>query len=372
MGHALGNNYGKFYSFLSKPVWLDGNWIVDPANGNGLGVRSVKGQGIENVFMHTTGTPGKGPNGYLNPNPAPGFALIQLSYNYNRYCGGFHGFVSPVTGGTIAINSTALTIGDPYVIVSPGHATAGTETIGMVADVAGSLASTWFKLYDGYGNTFAVWYNVSGTGTAPVVPLATLVEVQISTGDSAATVGSKTAVILNALTASQILNPTAPQGVFSFTVTGTTTLTLVSTQTNPYGPLPGVAADGTIPTGFTFTLVDFNSNLTNWQQVGLPKGVVPAIGASFIATATGSSAGGGSTGLVQAPGTSGVDHIEVIGDPNQSFGPIPMGGSPNVGGWLLVQFLFEGAVTAPTTNTVVGVGLYVEQATQLGQNGSLS
>lgn len=372
MGHALGNNYGKFYSFLSKPVLGDGNFVVDAANPNGLGVRSVKGQIIENVFMHTTAAPGKGPNGYLNPNPAPGFILVQLKYNYSRYAGGFSGFVSPVTGGPLAINAAALTIGNPYVIVAPGHATAGTETIAMVADVAGSLASTWFKLYDSYGNTFAVWYNVSGVGSAPVVPGATLVEVQISSGDSAANVGTKTAVILNALLAAQVLNPSAPAGVFSFTVTGTSTLTLVSTQTNPFGPLPGVAADGTIPTGFTFTLIDYNSNLVNWQQVGLPKGVVPAIGASFIATATGSSVGGGSTGLVEAPGVSGIDSIEVIGDPNQSIGPIPMGGSPNPGAWFLLQCLASGVVAAPAANSVVGLSFYLEQATQLGQNGSLS
>src|SRR5580704_9714228 len=108
MGSALGNNYGKFYSMLNKPVLVDCNFIVDSTNGNGLGIRSLKGQGVKNVFMHTSSTPGKGSNGYLNPNPAVGFALIQISYNYCRYYGGFSGFSSPVAGSTIAINSTAL------------------------------------------------------------------------------------------------------------------------------------------------------------------------------------------------------------------------------------------------------------------------
>src|ERR1700722_19155356 len=185
MSSALGNNYGKFYGFESKPVIVDCNFIVDSTNGNGLGIRSLKGQGVKNVFMHTSATPGKGPNGYLNPNPAAGFALLQISYNYVRYYGGFSGFVSPVAGSNIAINASALTIGQPYVITSVGHGTAGAVTIAPVADSSGSLASTWFSLYDSYGNTFIIWFSVSGVGSAPVGVSGTLVQQSISTGDTA-------------------------------------------------------------------------------------------------------------------------------------------------------------------------------------------
>jgi len=103
----------------------------------------------------------------------------------------------------------------------------------------------------------------------------------------------------------------------------------------------------------------------------LPKGVVAQVGASFIATATGF---GSSTGQVKAPGVSGITSIEVVGDPNVSLGPVPLGPSPNVGGWLMVQFL--GATNsstttlipkAPTDGSVVGMSFYVEAGSILIQ-----
>src|SRR5580698_5343943 len=192
MGDARGNNFGKFYSFQSKPVLLDLQFQVAPADTGGLGVLagSVKGQGVENVFMHTSTTPGKGPNGYLNPNPAAGYALIQLKYNYQRaYCTNKR-ISAPLTGSNLAINASALTAGIPYQITAVGHGAAGAATIAPVADVSGSLASTWFSLYDAYGNTFIIWFSVSGVGSAPVGVNGTLVQQTISSGATAATIGT--------------------------------------------------------------------------------------------------------------------------------------------------------------------------------------
>lgn len=468
MGHALGNNYGKSYSFLSKPVDLDLNFTVDSTNGNGLGVRSVKGQGVKNVYMATsasftgtynnsvnvtgiaggtsalaigmrvfgTGIPAgatiasivsssaitlsaattggatTGAISYVaigNPmqntgvgSASVGFALIELEYNYTRAYAGPYNIVSPSTGGTVAINSTSLTVGQPYIIASVGHGEAGTATIAPVADVSGSLASTWFKLFDNYGNTFIIWFSVSGVGSAPIGVSGTLVQQSISTNDTAATIGTALAVTLNALLAQNPQNPSAP-AVASFTATGTTTVTVVSTQHSPFQPLPGVPSDGVIATGFTFALTKFLSNLQDWQMVGVPPGVVPAVGVSFIAIKSGQSTGGGSTGLVVASGVSGITSIETIGDPNQSIAPIPMGGSPNVGGWLLVQFLNPVVTvpvaagtagdavtnnagvlnstggqdlatsvvmtpTAPANNTVISMTLLLEQGARVGGN----
>lgn len=375
MGHALGNNYGKSYSFMSKPVSLDLNFIVDADNTNGLGVRSVKGQGVSNVFMHTSATPGRGPNNYLNPNPAAGFALIQLAYNYNELKGGPINLKAPVTGSDLAINGSALTAGNPYVITSVGHGEAGTATIAPVADVSGSLAGTWFEVFDNYGNTFVIWFKVSGVGSAPTGVSGTLVQQSIATNDTAATIGTALAVTFNNLLAQTPTNLQAPAGVYSFTASGTTTVTIVSTQHNPYMPLPGVPKDGTAPTGFTFALTKYISNLQDWQNVGVPKGVVPAVGVSFIATATGYSTGGGSTGLVKAVGVTGIVSAEIIGSPNLSLAPIPMSGSPNSGAWILVQFM--GATsssvttlipTAPAEETQVYMQFDLEQATVVGGN----
>lgn len=372
MSNVQGNNGGRMYSFLNRPVWVDCNFVVDSTNGNGLGIRSLKGEGVRNVFMHTSATPGKGNAGVLNPNPASGYALIQLRNNYARYAGGFSGFVSPSTGGTLAINGSALTIGNPYVIASVGHATAGSATIAPVADVAGSLASTWFRLYDAYGNTFIIWFSVAGVGSAPLGVSGTMVQQSIAAGSSAATIGAALVVTIGALLAAQPGNISAPSGVFSFTASGTTTVTVTSTATNPFGPLPGVPADGAIATGFTFALVNFSTNQADWAGVGLQAGVIPAVGAAFTATATGYSTGGGSTGLVVAPGSSGVNAIEVVGDPNASLSPSPMGGSPHAGGWIMIQFLgpTSSSVTtqiavAPAANSVCGLGFYLNVSSTL-------
>lgn len=370
--NKLGINGGRFYSFFNRPVWFDCNFIVDSTNGNGLGIRSLKGAGVRNVFMNTSATPAKGNGGYLNPNPAAGYAIIQLHNNYNKYAGGFSGVAAPVSGSSLAINSTALTPGNPYVITSVGHATAGTVTIAPVADVSGSLASTWFRLYDAYGNTFIIWFSVSGVGSAPIGVSGTLVQQSITTGETAANIGAALVVTIENLLAAQPGNITAPSGVDSFTATGTTTVTVVSTQTNPIGPLPGVPADGTIPTGFTFASVDFSTNAQAWTGVGLQTGVIPNIGAAFIATASGFTTGGGSTGTVQAPGETNVQSISVVGDPNQTLAPAPFAGSANVGGYIMIQFIgaTSSSVTtsiavAPANNSVIGLGFYVEAGSTL-------
>ncbi len=335
--NKLGNNGGRSYSFLNRPVWIDCNFVVDATNGNGLGIRSLKGSGVQQVFMHTSSTPAGG-----NPNPASGYALIQLANNYNRYCGGFSGYISPVTGGALNIdaNSAALTVGQPYIITSVGHAAAGQASIVAVADSAGSLASTWFSLYDGYGNTYIVWFYVTGVGGGPPAGVSgTPVQVTIASGAANTAVAAAMTSVLG------LLAPPQVAGVFSFTTStsGHTTLA-TNTSTNPYH-LPGPPAEGLIPTGFTFSLSVNDRNSVDWRGVGLPKGVTAAVGASFVATATGF---GSSTGQVKLPGSSGVNSIEVIGDPNASIGPVPLGGSPNVGGWIMVQFL-KGSTSAVTS-----------------------
>lgn len=105
---------GKIYSMHTNPVLLDCNFVVDSTNGNGLGIRNLKGPAIKSVLMNTSATPAAG-----NPNPAAGTIIVQLQDNYNRSYSGFHAIVSPVSGTPL----TATTIHIPAVIVSLGTAT---------------------------------------------------------------------------------------------------------------------------------------------------------------------------------------------------------------------------------------------------------
>lgn len=220
-----GQNAGHYYSNITKPFAINCNFIVDAANGNGLGIRSLKSNGwIRNVFMYTSSTPGTN-DGALNPNPAAGFALIQFKQNFNYYLGGFSGMVSPTINATTSTTS-GLTVGQAYVI----------------------------------------------------------------------------------------------------TVLGTTTL-------------------------------------AEWQTIGLPQGLTPTVGQSFIAIATGT--GGSHTGKVGTPSVSGISCVEVVGDPNQSIANASI--AANGGAYVLVQLL--GATnsstttlipTAPASGSVVGMSFYFD------------
>ena len=212
-------NRGHFYAPHVTPILVDCNFVVDSANGNGFGIRNLKGQGINSLFMHTTATPGKNSHGVLNPNPASGIIAVQFADNYSRYFGGFSGFVSPVGASS-------------------------TSTVANVVNV--------------------------------------------------------------------------------ITVLGTATL-------------------------------------AQWLAVGLPPGIVPAVGVAFIATSASLIGGSAQTAIIAAAG-AGVDHIEVAGDPNLTLMPIPVGGSPNVGGWIFLECFKNGVLTAPADESVVGLSFYLSQS----------
>lgn len=208
---GFGLNGKSLYSNICKPCEVNLNFIVDSSNGNGLGIRSLKSNGyVQNVFMHTSAPlVGSG-----NPNPIAGYAMLQLNNNFNKYIGGFSGFVSPVTGGSL----TAVVTGHAYIIISLGTAT-----------------------------------------------------------------------------------------------------------------------------------------LAQWQAVGLPLGLVPSVGMSFIANA---SATIGGAAAVKVPAVSSIDHVEAVGDANQSLNNSNI--SVNGGAILIVQFVAAGAIAAPADGSVVGMQIIMD------------
>lgn len=299
--------------------------------------------------MHTSASPGSN-DGYLNPNPAAGYALIQMKNNYDYYLGGFSGFVSPTTGSTKVINGSALTVGNPYIIATVGAVPKFAFTIAPVADVSGSLAGKYFTMSDGFSNNYVVWFSVSGVGSAPSLtgPLNgyTAVQQSISTGASAATIGAALVVTIGALNNSN-----------SFTASGTTTVTVTNKLTNSLSPYP---VD--VNTGFTITVTVTKTLTADWQHVGVPPGLTPAVGLSFIATTTGGATG---SGTVISPGVSGITSVEVIGDPNTSINNASI--ASNGGAWLLVQFLAATdastttlIATAPAAGSVVGMSFFFD------------
>src|ERR1700691_5028877 len=95
----------RMYTGHVMPVYLDCNFIVDSTNGNGLGIRNLKGPMVQNVFMNTSATPGLGNTNpaspsvsVLNPNPAAGTIIVQFQDTFNRSYSGFNSNVSPLSG----------------------------------------------------------------------------------------------------------------------------------------------------------------------------------------------------------------------------------------------------------------------------------
>lgn len=206
---------GKIYSMHVSPVLLDCNFVVDSTNGNGLGIRNLKGPAIQAVYMNTSATPAAG-----SPNPAAGTILVQLADNYNRSFSGFSSYVSPVSGTpvTTTVNHTA------YTIVS----------------------------------------------------------------------------------------------------LGTTTL-------------------------------------AQWQAVGLPKGITPSVGASFIATASQAIGGTGAVEIAAALG-SGVASIETLGDPNATIAPDPTK-NQGYGAYIVLQCRdYQGAIVAPAAGSVISLAFYMSNS----------
>jgi hypothetical protein len=121
----------------------------------------------------------------------------------------------------------------------------GVQTVKPVADVSGSLAGTYFLISDTSGNNYAIWFKVSGSGSAPSVSGYTNVEQDISTNASAATIGTALATTIGALNSSG-----------SFTTSGTTTVQVTNQAAGPFQPM----ADGN--TGFTFAVTTPSGNIT--------------------------------------------------------------------------------------------------------------
>lgn len=350
-----GINAGHFYSNIVSPVKIDLNFVVDATNGNGLGVRSIKSNGfVRNVFMHTSSTPGMGQGGLVNPNPAVGYAMIQLKQNYNVYLGGFSGFVSPTTGSSISISgSSVLTAGKPYIITAVGAVPAPHFSVTAVADVSGSLAGKYLTISDAFSNNYVLWFQVSGVGAAPSLtgPLTgyQAVPVSIATGAANTAVASALSTVIAALNATHSFTT----GVVGAVVT----VTSAASPNLQLSPLPAPQTSG-----FTVSAITFTSLAADWQSMGAPVGFTPAVGMSFIAKATGGALG---TGTVMAVGISGITSVEVIGDPNQSIANSSI--AANGGSWVLVQFLAPTnsstttqIPTAPAAGSVVGMSLFFD------------
>jgi len=93
-----------------------------------------------------------------NPNPAPGYIMVQFTDVYSRYLAGFSGFASGAGGVISNIGGTALTQGKAYFVNSVGTSTQADWTaVGLPAGVVPVRGMPFIAATTGAG---------SGSGTA--------------------------------------------------------------------------------------------------------------------------------------------------------------------------------------------------------------
>ena len=275
--------FNQFYNTFHKmPVQLDCNFVVDNSNGNGLGIRSLKGGGIEDVFMHTT---------------AAFTGTTHTSITVDGIPGGTSSLVvgMPVQGSGIPVGTKIASI------VNSGSITLSAATTTSVT--GGSIT------YQGLGNS----------GMANPNPAAGNIMVMF-------------------------------QDNYNYYIGG------YSGFVAPVSGSPVLVASAGVTAATTYVIVSVGTTTTlGWQSLGLPVGITPAVGVSFVATATTTAAG---TGAVEVPATgySGIDHIEVVGDPNQTI-ISGIGASPMIvpTPYIMLACLFEKTLTAPANSTVIGM-----------------
>ncbi len=144
----------RFNQFLytphAMPVLIDCNFGVLATNS--LGISNLKGTAVQNVFMHTSTTPGTGNNSLVNPNPEESGIVVQLQDNYNKLFGFSWSINAPISGTGIKIDNSALTAGVLYTISILGTSTEAVwHAIGVPAGITPAVGVSFVALTVGAG-----------------------------------------------------------------------------------------------------------------------------------------------------------------------------------------------------------------------------
>lgn len=121
--------------------------------------------------------------------------------------------------------------------------------------------------------------------------------------------------------------------------------------------------------GVAYTITTLgNATAAKWHAIGVPAGVTPAVGVSFIAASNG-GAGNTLTSRVQASATagSGIASIEIVGDPNQSIAPAPSA-NQGFGSQIILQCRdYAGAIAAPADGSKISISMLLSNSSiQIG------
>lgn len=316
------------YNPHNKGTLLDCSFIVDHANSNGFGVSSLNKSGrIASVFMHT--------------NPA---AVTTTSV-----------FASGVTSVTVA-SVTGIRVGQTVTdSTTGGNISGGTKVIAIQNNV--------------------VYLNQATAGASASSP-----------GDTLSFVFGSGGIAANG----QQNTPNPANGLIVVTLQDNYNayLSRFAAVSTPLSGTPiSISSSSVLTIGNPYVITSVGTTTTaQWQAVGLAPWIKPAVGVSFIASVTGSGTG---SGVVQAPASaaSGVDHFELIGDPNLMNNSLQyaIAGNPsgNAAFGIGMQFIIgcygkafnynsgtpanstvTNALVAPADNSLISLAFYMNDSAQ--------
>lgn len=196
----------------------------------------------------------------------------------------------------------------------------------------------------------------------------------IVAGTTIASIVSSSAITLSAATSSSTTGSITYQAIGSPNPAAGYIYVILQDNYNAYisggagfvAPVSGTPINVTtgVTAGLAYIIVSLGTTTTaQWQKLGLPTNITPAVGVSFIAPLTTTATG---TGVIEVPATAGsnIDHIEVIGNSNL----MNSNGSYIQGKGNGMQFILAcnkaNALTAPADSTVIGLTFNLNNSAQ--------
>ncbi len=115
-----------------------------------------------------------------------------------------------------------------------------------------------------------------------------------------------------------------------------------------------------------------NATAAKWHAIGVPPGVTPAVGVSFIALSNGGT-GNTLTSRVQASAAAGagICSVEIVGNSNLAVDPSPSA-NQGYGAEIILQCRdYAGAIAQPADNSVISLSFLLNNSGVVtGANGS--
>jgi hypothetical protein len=138
----------------------------------------------------------------------------------------------------------------------------------------------------------------------------------------------------------------------------------MSVLSSPVGTAVVITSALVVGTAYTITIVG-DATPADFIAIGVPVGVTPAVGVTFIAAAVGAGTSTVTRVAPSAAAGSGVRTVEILGNANTTMSPNLSSGQ-GFGAQVILQFRdSSGAIAAPVTGSVIQLSLLLSNSSVL-------